>query len=341
VRAGAVVPTRDRSSRRRSALCAVSSGRLVYAYADAADAETLAKGLVSAGCDFALPLAGSPERLGFVLADVGRGAQRFEPLDPRFDFDGPATLSGSTRDFLYLSVRDVRPKAPLEMPWGPDGGAQPEPAWLPGILRGELTLGGVTLELTSFETRRSDFRVRPGPLEPGAKGQPWSGALSAEDRGRALAALELGHATGAARMGLALGTLIPLPMKPGYATLVVGNGEARILLPGEPVTLRAEEHAVQLPLLADDADVTARARERGDARKRAALGVTEDGRVVVATLRHDSSDPLAVGLRAAGCRRIVELDRGSHHPASLERTGSERPPREEPESTTLWVLRRR
>ena len=341
VRAGAVVPASDRSSRRRSALCAVSSGRLVYAYADAADAETLAKGLVSAGCDFALPLAGSPERLGFVLADVGRGAPRFEPLDPRFDFDGPATLSGSTRDFLYLSVRDVRPKAPLEMPWGPDGGAQPEPAWLPGILRGELTLGGVTLELTSFETRRSDFRVRPGPLEPGAKGQPWSGALSAEDRGRALAALELGHATGAARMGLALGTLIPLPMKPGYATLVVGNGEARILLPGEPVTLRAEEHAVQLPLLADDADVTARARERGDARKRAALGVTEDGRVVVATLRHDSSDPLAVGLRAAGCRRIVELDRGSHHPASLERTGSERPPREEPESTTLWVLRRR
>jgi hypothetical protein len=340
VRAGAVVPASERSLRRRSALCAVSSARLVYAYADAADPETLAKGLVSAGCDFALPLAASPERLGFVLADAGRAA-RFEPLDPRFDFDGPATLSGSTRDFLYLSVRDVRPKAPLEMPWRPDGGAQPEPAWLPGILRGALTLGGVTLELTSFETRRSDFRLRPGPLEPGAKGQPWSGALSAEDRARALAALELGHATGAARMGLALGTLIPLPMKPGYATLIVGNGEARILLPGEPVTLRAEEHAVQLPLLADDADVTARARERGDARKRAALGVTEDGRVVIATLRHDSSDPLAVGLRAAGCRRIVELDRGSHHPAALERAGSDPPPREAPESTTLWVLRRR
>jgi hypothetical protein len=313
----------------------------VYAYADAADPETLAKGLVSAGCDFALPLAASPERLGFVLADASGGAPRFEPLDPRFDFDGAATLSGSTRDFLYLSVRDVRPKAPLEMPWSPDGGAQPEPAWLPGILRGELALGGVMLELTSFETRRSDFRVRPGPLEPGAKGQPWSGALSPEDRARALAALELGHATGAARMGLALGTLIPLPMKPGYATLVVGNGEARILLPGEAVTLRAEEHAVQLPLLADDADITARARERGDARKRAALGVTEDGRVVVATLRHDSSDPLAVGLRAAGCRRIVELDRGSHHPASLERTGSDKPPRDAAESTTLWVLRRR
>ncbi len=214
------------------------------------------------------------------------------------------------------------------------------PRGCPGSCAGELTLGGVTLTLASFETARSDFRVRPGPLEPGAKGQPWSGLLSADDQARALASIELGHATGATRTGLALGTLIPLPLRPSYATLVVGDGTARILLPGEPVTVGAFEQAVQLPLLADDTDVTERARERGDARARAALGVTEDGRVVVATLRHDSSDPLAVGLRAAGCRRIVELDRGSHHPAALERTGTETPPRPAPESTTLWVLAR-
>jgi len=340
VRGGAPVTTDDRSVRRRSALCAVAPNRLLYAYADAASPETLAAGLVAAGCDTALPLAASPEQLGFVLVEASAGGARFESLEPRFDFDAARTLTGGERDFFYLSVRDVRPKAPPDMPWQPGAGAQPEPAWLPGILEGELTLGGAKLTLTSFETRRSDFRVRPGPLEPGAKGQPWSGALAPEQRARALASLELGHATGAARYGLALGTLIPLPLKPSYATLVVGNGEARILLPGEPVTLRAEEQAVQLPLLADDTDVTARARERGDARQRAALGVTEDGRLVVATLRHDSSDPLAVGLRAAGCRRIVELDRGSHHPAALERTGTEKAPREAPESSTLWVLRR-
>lgn len=339
VQRGAAVPTSDRSVRRRSALCATAPNRLVYAYADAADPATLSAGLVAAGCESALPLAASPERLGFVLVDAS-GPGRFEPLDPRFDFDGAATLTGSTRDFFYLSVRDVRPKLPPDMTWGADGGTQPEPAWLPGILHGELTLGGATVQLTSFEVRRSDFRVRPGPLEPGAKGQPWSGALATEQRARALASLELGHATGAARYGLALGTLIPLPLKSTYATLVLGDGEARILLPGEPVTLRAEEQAVQLPLLADDTDVTARARERGDSRQRAALGVTEDGRIVVATLRHDSSDPLAVGLRAAGCRRIVELDRGSHHPASLERPGTEKPPRDEPDSSTLWVLTR-
>ena len=88
--------------------------------------------------------------------------------------------------------------------------------------------------------------------------------------------------------------------------------------------------------------MTPRARERGDnARREPALGVTEDGRVVVASLRHDSSDPLAVGLRAAGCRRIVELDRGSHHPAALERTGTDNGRHaQRRESTTLWVLAR-
>ena len=341
VHAHAVVPATDHSLRRRSALCAVSRSRLVYAYADALDPQALATALVAAGCEEAVPLAASPEALGFVLVDAANGANgRFEPLDPHMDFDARATLTGSTRDFFYLSARDVRPKAPPGMLWHPDGGTEPEPAWLPAILSGELTLGGVTLALTSFELRRLELRVRPGPLEPGAKGQPWAGALAEAERMRALAALELGHATGAARHGLALGALIPLPLRPAYATLVVGNGTARILLPGEAVTLGAAEQAVQLPLLADDADVTARARERGDARLRSALGVTDDGRLVVATLRHDSSDPLAVGLRAAGCRRVVELDRGSHHPAALERAGSEHPPREAPDSSTLWLLSR-
>jgi hypothetical protein len=184
------------------------------------------------------------------------------------------------------------------------------------------------------------FRLRPGPLEPGAKGQAWAGGIVYPHAAAlAFASLELGHATGAARYGLALGKSIPLPLRPNYATLVVGNAKAHIFLPGEPVTLRDGEQAVQLPLLADDTDVTERARERGDARPRAALGITEDGRMVVATLRHDSSDPLAVALRAAGCQRVVELDRGSHHPAALERAGTDHPPREEPESTTLWVLR--
>jgi hypothetical protein len=339
VRAGAAVPSADTSVRRRSALCAAADGRLVYAYAEAITASTLGRALARAGCDEALPLAGSPERLGFALADVTSAEHgRFELLLPGMDLDAQATLGGSTRDFFYVSVRDVTPKLPEGVLWKPDGGTQPPPAWLPGIVTGELRLGGMTLVLTSFAGGRFDFRLRPGPLELGARGQAWAGALAAEDVARALASLELGHATSANRYGLALGSAIPLALRPANATLVLGSTSTRILLPGEAVTLAPGEQAVQLPLLADDADVTARARERGDARVRAALGITQDGRLVVASLRHDSSDLLAVGLRAAGCRRVVELDRGSHHPGTLERAGTARPPRDAPESTTLWVL---
>jgi len=342
VSAGVPVPSEDASVRRRTALCTTGDARLVYAYTEASDANALARALARAGCEYALPLATSPEALGFALADVRSPSDgRFELVLPGMDFDAHATLAGTTRDFFYVLVRDMLPKLPPGVAWTPDGGTQPTPTRLPGILHGELTLGGVTVKLVSFAGGRFDFKVRPGPLEPGAKGQAWSGALTEEDRARALAELELGHATGATRLGLALGTLIPLPLRPASATLVVGAGTARVLVPGEAVTLAAGEHAVQLPLLAGDSEVTERARERGDQRLRAALGVTDDGRLVIATLRHDSSDPLAVALRAAGCRRVVELDRGSHHPAALERAGTETPPREAPESTTLWVLGRK
>jgi hypothetical protein len=339
VRAGVAVPSADNSVRRRTALCATAGGRLVYAYAEATDASTLGAALAHAGCDEALPLATSPERLGLALAEVSaRDRGRFEPLVPGMDLDAAATLGSGSRDFFYVSVRDVTPKLPAGVTWKPDGGTQPPPAWLPGIVSSQLRLGGISLALTSFAGGRFDFRLRPGPFELGARGQAWSGRLAAEDAARAVASLELGHATGATRYGLALGSVIPLPLRPTSATLVLGSTGTRILLPGEAVTLAAGEQAVQLPLLADDSDVTERARERGDSRLRAALGITEDGRVVVALLRHDSSDPLAVGLRAAGCRRVVELDRGSHHPAALERVGTDRPPRVTPDSTTLWVL---
>jgi hypothetical protein len=73
---------------------------------------------------------------------------------------------------------------------------------------------------------------------------------------------------------------------------------------------------------------------------RAALGVTRAGRVVVALARHDSSDPLASALVRAGCERVVELDRGSHHPSFLHRVGTSTPPMDGYEATALYALAR-
>ncbi|HEV8549784.1 MAG TPA: hypothetical protein VGQ57_12165, partial [Polyangiaceae bacterium] len=85
VHAGAAVAPDDRSVRRRTALCA-AGGRLIYAYARATDPGALARVLVAAGCEEAVPLAASPERLGFALASLhGPGDAHFELLDPDMD----------------------------------------------------------------------------------------------------------------------------------------------------------------------------------------------------------------------------------------------------------------
>jgi hypothetical protein len=310
--------------------------------ADAATRDDFARALAAGGCVHALPLASAPERLGFALVRIdSRGFTRKE-LAAGTNFDPRPLLEGTTRDFFAVSVRDVTPTLPHGGGFAPDGGTQPSPAWLPTILRGRVTLGPLHVELFSLNSDRMEFRLRPGPRELGAKGSSWAGQLTEDDASRALAAFELGHATAASRYGLVLGTAIPLALRPQFATLVLAeNAAPRILLPGEPTTLGDRAEAVQLPLLADDLDITGRARERGDARSRAALCVTDDGRVIVGRLRHDSSDPLAVALRRAGCRRVVELDRGSHHPAFVHRAGTDSAPRDDYAATSLWALARR
>jgi len=332
----------DATARRRSALCATEAGDVVYAYAEGVDRAAFRRSLSSNGCVYALPLAASPEALGFSLARVSsRGEGSFAALDRAMDFDAEATLRGSKRDFFCALRRRTVPDAPAGAVFRPDGGTQAPPAFLPGIFATETSLGGLAVKLLAIERGHADLRLRAGPREIGARGEPWAGQFDEKDAARALAVIELGHATAATRFGLVLGDSVPLAIKPAYATLVVGPaGSARVLLPGEAVTLGTGEQAVQLPLLADDRDITERARERGATRARAALCVAPGGRLLVASASHDSSDPLAVALRSAGCRRVLELDRGSHHPAFIDRAGTPTPPRTDYESSTLWALAR-
>jgi hypothetical protein len=61
---------------------------------------------------------------------------------------------------------------------------------------------------------------------------------------------------------------------------------------------------------------------------------------VVALARHDSSDAVATALLRVGCKDIVELDRGSHHPAFLHRAGGAAPPMGSYETSVLYALGR-
>jgi hypothetical protein len=337
-RAGSTMAERD--VKPRSGVCATPAGHLYYAFGERLDEHALASTFSRAGCAYAVELAGGSEPTGMALVNA-TGPRRFTPVDDAMSFDGESVLDGASRDFFVLSLKDQTPREPKDAAWKPDAGAQPLPASITGIFSANVPLGGLVVELFSFENGRVEWRLRPGKREPGARGEPWAGFLPDGDAERALATLELGHTTVTPRLGLALGTTTPITLKDSFATLVIAPTEPpRIVLPGETAKFRADEQAVQLPLLADADGVTERARERGDLRMRSALGVTKSGRTLVALLRHDSSDPLAVALKNAGAERVVELDRGSHHPAFVHRAATATPPTPTYESTTLWALGR-
>jgi hypothetical protein len=132
-----------------------------------------------------------------------------------------------------------------------------------------------------------------------------------------------------------------LALRAGYATLVAApDMSLRIEAPGQDPTLNKDEEATQLPLLAEDGKANDYARSRGALRQRAALCVAASGRVFVARVRHDSSDVLASALLRTGCNRVVELDRGSHHPAFVHRTGTATPPVGGYETSVLYALGR-
>jgi hypothetical protein len=248
----------------------------------------------------------------------------------------------SSKDFFYVMVRDATPRDASSVHWVPDGGTLPPPAWLPGIFKGNLTLGGLEVELLSIEKGRVDYRVRAGSREFGTERDTSSQGFSEAEAGRVVGAIGLGHTTDATRYGLVHGASARSPLKAHYATLILEDGlPPRVLAPSAAAPAIAEnQQAVQLPLLASDGKVLDRARERGALRRRAALCVTPTGRSIVAQLQHDSSDALAAALLRFGCESVVELDRGSHHPALVHRSGTPTPPMDTYEATALYLLAR-
>jgi hypothetical protein len=74
-------------------------------------------------------------------------------------------------------------------------------------------------------------------------------------------------------------------------------------------------------------------------RPRAALGVLEDGSVLIASTTFDTDEATTDALLDAGCTRVVALDRGTHQNAYVHRAGGETPPEAHYETTTLYILR--
>ena len=329
----------------RTALCVTAAGHLYYAWGEEIDGPTLGKALRQAGCAYAMHLDMNPAHSGFVYTDVvnpKKAEYHLKLADDRMTIPPEKFVRWSAKDFFYITVRDATPHDAADIPWVTDGGTQPTPAWLPGVYSSKLTMGSVDVDLTSFEPGHVELRFRAGTREPVASTAPGlKTTLDDAAQHSVVAAIGLGHTTDSTRYGFAFGTNATIPLRAGYATLVLSPGAtARIEAPGVTPTLGATDEAVQLPLLVENGKVEPRARERGDMRRRAALCITPTDRLVVASAMHDTSDTLAAALMHVGCTRVVELDRGSHHPAFLNRAGTATPPVASYETSVLYALGR-
>ncbi len=329
----------------RTALCVTAAGHLYYAWGEEIDGPTLGKALRQAGCSYAMHLDMNPAHSGFVYTDVvnpKKAEYHLKLADDRMTIPPEKFVRWSAKDFFYITVRDATPHDASEINWTVDAGTQATPSWLPGVYSGQLTLGSVQVDLTSFEPGHVAFQFRAGTREPVPSTAPGlKTSLDDATQHSVVAAIGLGHTTDSTRYGFAFGAAAVIPLRSGYATLVLSpSATARIEAPGVTPTLAPEEEAVQLPLLVENGKLEPRARERGDMRRRAALCITPTERLIVASATHDTSDTLAAALIRVGCTRIVELDRGSHHPAFLQRAGTPTPPVASYETSVLYALGR-
>lgn len=328
----------------RSAICVTSAGHLYYAWGDEIDGATLGKALRQAGCSYGIHLDMNPAHTGFIFMDVLNPFKQKAELriaDSGMKIAIDKYVRGAPKDFFYVMVRDAAPPQQEGIQWSPDGGAQPPPSWITGIFSAKLAIGSVDVQLTRFEKGHVALRVRAGSKEPGAWGAKGV-KLSLDDKEahEVMAAIGLGHTTDSTRYGLSFAGASPIQLRTAYATLVAdARGELRLVENGAP-ELATDDDAVQLPLLVRGGEVEQRARDRGELRQRGALCLAPDGALVVAVARHDSSDAVATALTRAGCKDVVELDRGSHHPAFVHRAGASAPPMASYETSVLYALGR-
>lgn len=303
----------------QAALCRTSGGHLLYAWSNHASRAALSLGLIHAGCQTALALDATSG--GFAKRDEA-GSTVWRAVSEAIATPPWLERGVAERDFFYLAERPQR----LELgglDWVVSPGAQPAPTLLPAILGAPSSVGELQLELVTIAPERVSWSVLGGGSEPLLPGRAApTRELAAEEAERVLFAFDVGHTTRATRYGLAFGERETLPLRPNYATLVVSDAGLELAPAGQPPELRVSEQALQLPLLVSDGQLTERASHAGSHRRRGALCVAPDGRVLAAFSRHDSSAPLALELRRLGCDFVCELDRASQHQAEFYREGT-------------------
>lgn len=323
----------------RSALC-LARGALVYAWGKRLTRAALLRALRAASCRDAVELAHSPGHGAFVAIRRAAGRIEARTLLGGSEVDPGSYLDGSERDFFYLLRREHEVAQQVAnwggLEWFASPGPQPQPQAVPAIYGAEQQRGELRIALLALDKRRVRYAVTAGTGEPVIAGRA-APRRELEDTQDVLLTLELGHTTRALRYGLWVDQRRTLPLRSQLANLWIDEQERlRVAAPAQSPPAGAQS-IVQLPLLMDDGELTQRARAAGAQRRRGALCVHSEGRVMIASATHDSSGLLALALRQLGCRRVVELERGGKHALRLHRRAPAQGPRE---ATRLYAMGR-
>jgi hypothetical protein len=326
--------TNDNRVRARSALCRTRDGYLTYGWAAAASSAGIERGMRAAGCEQIVQLASGP-RSGFAVLSEG-GATSTAVADA-MPIDAQSFVDPSPNDFFYLVRRDPKPTVLTELPWKPDGGAQPPPNWLPAVHSADVELLGSKVTLYAFAPGRFDWRIAAGRKEKA--GRTATAGLEAAELARASVAISLGIGFRKRnRRGLVLDGVVKLPIRPDLGVLHT-DGDA-LHIARAPDDMAPFGYASELVLLVEAGELRSEARKLSALRDRSAACSLSDGTLLVAVAKFDSPEPLATVLRDAGCRRVVELNRGKQVRAFIHRAGKEDAPQGRYDDTVLYGMAR-
>ena len=339
---GAVLPGQPKlvgQQTERSGLCITKARHTLYVWGDDVGPEALGKAMQLAGCDFGMHLDMNPYHTGFVFMsfeDAQYKTGRSETLTPLMAIGNRRYIDYNPKDFFFAMLRDPNPPmitGASPTAWQLDDGVQPPPKWLPAIWHAQLQSKGDSVGLTMFEPNRVRWSLRAGPQEKVDKGIPRE--VDGEDAKRVIAAVGFGVAD-KHPLGLIVTGKLAHPMVAGEGAIVVrADGGIQLVNGAEGAPAGANDVA-QGTMLIDGAHlIEGRARAHGML-QRIAIGVTKEGRVVVARAHADTDDPLAQALLDAGCVRAIAA-RG-HVDGFIARAGTADPPMSGYSQTTLYAV---
>jgi hypothetical protein len=340
---GAVLPGQPHltgQQTERSGLCITKARHTLYVWGDDVGADALGRAMQLAGCDFGMHLDMNPYHTGFVFMsfeDPDYKVGKSETLTPLMAIGNRRYIDYNPKDFFYAMLRDPRPQTfgTSTLAWIADEGVQPPPAWMPAVWHAQASTkaaDGAPVSLTLFEAGRVRWALRAGTVEKLDRANDVAREMSGDDAKKVIAAIGLGVDSRHTAMQVA-GNTAGAP-SPSLGTLALGARGAVVLAAGQALPEGTTDWVQGPPLVADGKPLDS-GRGAGDL-LRIGVGVTKDGKLIVARARTTSDAPIATALLEAGVVEAIAA-RGASD-AFIARAGTGEAPMSSYPQTTLYAI---